>query len=72
MTRFGFKYAQKIHDHQKDIFTTNGNTIQATLESIKESQRNEYFGDKLTTKTNENLCITSLNMNGLDLSLIHI
>ena len=66
MTGFGHKCAQNVHDHQKDIFTTNGNTIQATLESLQESQRNEYFGDKLTTKTNENLRITSLNINGLD------
>ena len=67
MTGFGFKCAQKVHDHKKDTFTANGNTIQATLESIQEFQRNEYFGDKLTTKLNENLRIISLNINGLDL-----
>ena len=67
MTGFGFKCDQKVHDLQKDIFTTNGNTIQATLESLQESQRNDYFGDKLTTKPNENLRIISLNINELDL-----
>ena len=67
MTGFGFKYDQKAHDSQKDIFTTNGNTIQTTLKSTQESQRNEYFGDKLTTKPNGNLRIISLNINGLDL-----
>ena len=67
MTRFSFKCAHKIHNHQKGIFTTNGNTIQAILESFQESQRNEYFGDKLTTKPNENLRIVSLNINGIDL-----
>ena len=67
MTGFGFKCDQKVHDHQKDIFTTNGNTIQVTLESLQESQRNEYFGDKITTKPNENLRIISLNISGLDL-----
>ena len=67
MTRFSFKCAHKIHNHQKGIFTTNGNTIQATLESIKESKRNEYFGDKLTTKPNENLRIININKNGLDI-----
>ena len=67
MTGFGFKCDQKAHNSQKDIFATNGNTIQATLKSTQESQRNEYFGDKLTTKPNENLRIISLNINGLDL-----
>ena len=67
MTGFGFKRDQKVHDPQKDIFTTNGNTIQTTLENLQESQRNEYFGDKITTKPNENLRIISLNINGLDL-----
>ena len=47
MTGFGFKCDQKAHDPQKDIFTSNGNTIQATLKSTQESKRNEYFGDKL-------------------------
>ena len=67
MTGFGFKSSQIVHDLQKDIFTTNGNTIQSTLESLQESQRNDYFGDKLTTKPNENLRTISLNINGLDL-----
>ena len=67
MTGFGFKCDQKVHDHQKDIFTTNRNTIQATLESLQESQRNDYFCDKLTTNPNENLRIINLNINGLNL-----
>ena len=67
MTGFGFNCAQKVHDSQKDIFTTNGNTIRATLHSTQESQRNDYFGDKLTTKPTEHLRIISLNINGLDL-----
>ena len=69
MTEFGFKCAQNFHDHQNDIFTTitNGNTIQTTLESLQESQRKEYFGDKLTTKPNKNLRIISLNLSRLDL-----
>ena len=66
MTGFGFKCAQNVHYHQKDIFTTNGNTIQTNLDSLQGSQRNEYFGDKVTTKSNENLRIISLNINGLD------
>ena len=67
MTGFGFKCTQKVYHHQKDVFTTNGNTIQTTLDILQESQRNEYFGDKITTKPNENLRIISLNINGLDL-----
>ena len=67
MTGFGFKRAQKVHVNQKDIFTTNENTIQITLDSLQESQKNEYFGDRLTTKPTENLRIISLNINGLDL-----
>ena len=67
MTGFDFKCDQKAHNPQKDIFTTNGNTTQATLKSTQESQRNKYFGDKLTTKPNENLRIISLNINELDL-----
>ena len=67
MTGVGFKCDQKDHDSQKDIFTTNGNTIQATLQSLQKSQRNDYFRDKLTIKPNENLGIISLNNNVLDL-----
>ena len=67
MNGFGFKCATKVHDHQKDIFTTNENTIQTTLEFLQESHRNEYFGDKLTTKPKENLRIIGLNINELDL-----
>ena len=67
MTGFGFKSSQKFHDPQKDIFTTNGNTIQSTLESLQESQRNDYFGNKLNIKPSESLRIISLNINGLDL-----
>ena len=67
MTGFGLKCAKNIHTHQKDIFTINENTIQPTLERLQESQKNEYFGDRLTTKPNENLRILSLNINGLGL-----
>ena len=67
MTGVGFKCDQKDHDSQKDIFTTNWNTIQATLQSLQKSQRNNYFRDKLTIKPNENLGIISLNNNVLDL-----
>ena len=67
MTGFGFKCAQKVYDHQKNVFTTNGNTLQTTLDILQESQRNEHFSDKLTTKPNENLRIISLNINWLDL-----
>ena len=67
MTGFGFKRAQKVHDHQKDIFTTNESTIQTTLDSLQEFQRNEFFGNKLTTKSKENLHIINLNINRLDL-----
>ena len=67
MNVFGFKSVTKNNDHQKNIFKTNETTIQPTLESLKESQRNEYFGDKLTTKPKENLRIISLNINELDL-----
>ena len=67
MTGFGFKCTQNVYHHQQDVFTTNGNTIQTTLDIFQEPQRNEYFGDKITTKPNENLRIISLNINGLDL-----
>ena len=63
MTGFGFKRAKKVHDHQKDIFTTNESTIQTTLDSLQEFQRNEFFGNKLTTKSKENLHIINLNVN---------
>ena len=67
MTGFGFKCAKNNQSHQKDTLKINDNTIKPTLESLQESQTNEYFGDRLTTKPNENLRILSLNINGLDL-----
>ena len=67
MTGFGFKCDQNFYHLKKDLFTTNENTIQATLECLQESQKNNYIGDKLTTKPNENLRVISLNINGLDL-----
>ena len=67
MNAFGFKQVTKVNDHQQDILKTNENTIRPTLKSLQETQRNEYFGDKLTIKPTENLRIISLNINGLDL-----
>ena len=67
MNEFGFKQVTKVNNHQQDISKTNENTIQPTLESLQETQRNKYFGDKLTIKPTENLRIISLNINGLDL-----
>ena len=67
MTGFGFKCARKNPTHQNDIPIITNRTIQPTLESLQKSQTNEYFGDRLTTKPNENLRILSLNINGLDL-----
>ena len=67
MNAFGFKKVTKVNDHQQDILKNNENTIRPTVESLQETQRNEYFGDKLTIKPTENLRIISLNINGLDL-----
>ena len=36
MAGFDFKRAKNVCDHQKDIFTTNENTIQTTLDSLQE------------------------------------
>ena len=69
MNEFGFKQVTKVNDHQQDISKTNESTIQPTLESLQETQRNKYFGDKLTIKPTENLRIISLNINGLDLDI---
>ena len=67
MNEFGFKQVTKVNNHQQEISKTNENTIQPTLESLQKTQRNKYFGDKLTIKPTENLRIISLNINGLDL-----
>ena len=67
MNVFGFKSGSKINDYQEDNFTIIETTIQPILESLQKSQRNDYFGDKLSTKPIEHLRIISLNINGLDL-----
>ena len=67
MNVFGFKSGSKINDYQEDNFTIIETTIQPILESLQKSQRNDYFGDKLSTKPIENLRIIYLNINGLDL-----
>ena len=67
MNAFGFKGSLRINNYQKDILTPIETNIQPTLEGLHKSQRNDYFGDQLSTKSIRNIRIISLNINGLDL-----
>ena len=64
---FGSKSITKANNLQTENPSTTIKPIQPTLKRLNETQKNEYFRDKLNTKLTENIEIVNLNINGLDL-----